>query len=120
MRRGARGLIVPAASQIGSRDEPDLLPSTAGASGQRVTAVFRDGPVEAEREKPDARGAAGARPSACRNARESCPRLPARSLGAMRLRGRSVPLGDRLRDRRVHLRLRAVKRSEVRPRHDNQ
>ncbi len=29
-RRGARGLIVPAASQIGSPNEPDLLPQTAG------------------------------------------------------------------------------------------
>ena len=28
-RRGARGLIVPAASQIGSPNEPDLLPATA-------------------------------------------------------------------------------------------
>ena len=28
-RRGARGLIVPAASQIGSPNEPDLLPTTA-------------------------------------------------------------------------------------------
>jgi IS5 family transposase len=28
-RRGARGLIVPAASEIGSPNEPDLLPSTA-------------------------------------------------------------------------------------------
>jgi transposase, IS5 family len=28
-RRGARGLIVPVASQIGSRNEPDLLPMTA-------------------------------------------------------------------------------------------
>ena len=28
-RRGARGLIVPAASQIGSANEPDLLPATA-------------------------------------------------------------------------------------------
>jgi IS5 family transposase len=29
-RRGARGLIVPAASEIGSPNEPDLLPTTAG------------------------------------------------------------------------------------------
>jgi IS5 family transposase len=29
-RRGARGLIVPAASAIGSPNEPDLLPATAG------------------------------------------------------------------------------------------
>ena len=29
-RRGARGLIVPVASQIGSPNEPDLLPTTAG------------------------------------------------------------------------------------------
>lgn len=29
-RRGARGLIVPAASEIGSPNEPDLLPGTAG------------------------------------------------------------------------------------------
>lgn len=29
-RRGARGLIVPAATQIGSPNEPDLLPATAG------------------------------------------------------------------------------------------
>ena len=29
-RRGARGLIVPAASEIGSPNEPDLLPATAG------------------------------------------------------------------------------------------
>ena len=29
-RRGARGLIIPASSQIGSANEPDLLPATAG------------------------------------------------------------------------------------------
>jgi IS5 family transposase len=29
-RRGARGLIVPVASEIGSPNEPDLLPRTAG------------------------------------------------------------------------------------------
>lgn len=33
-RRGARGLIVPVASEIGSPNEPDLLPTTAGELDQ--------------------------------------------------------------------------------------
>src|SRR3954469_17764721 len=33
-RRGARGLILPAASQIGSPNEPDLLPATAAELGR--------------------------------------------------------------------------------------
>jgi IS5 family transposase len=33
-RRGARGLIVPAASEIGSPNEPDLLPATAAELGR--------------------------------------------------------------------------------------
>jgi hypothetical protein len=37
-RRGARGLIVPAATEIGSPNEPDLLPATA-AELQRLTCV---------------------------------------------------------------------------------
>lgn len=40
-RRGARGLIVPAASQIGSPNEPDLLPTTA-AELRRLNLKPRD------------------------------------------------------------------------------
>jgi len=40
-RRGARGLIVPAASQIGSPNEPDLLPTTA-AELDRLAITPRD------------------------------------------------------------------------------
>jgi IS5 family transposase len=45
-RRGARGLIVPAASQIGSPNEPDLLPATAAELdrlGLRPREVALDG-----------------------------------------------------------------------------
>jgi IS5 family transposase len=45
-RRGARGLIVPAASQIGSPNESDLLPKTAGeldALGIRPREIALDG-----------------------------------------------------------------------------
>ena len=45
-RRGARGLLVPAASQIGSPNEPDVLPATGAEFkrlGIRPRAVALDG-----------------------------------------------------------------------------
>ena len=58
-RRGARGLIVPAASQIGSPNEPDLLPATAAELERldlRPREVALDGgffPVGVAEDLPD-------------------------------------------------------------------
>jgi IS5 family transposase len=58
-RRGARGLIVPAATRIGSPNEPDLLPTTVGELdrlGVRVREAAFDGgfdPGQANRLLPD-------------------------------------------------------------------
>lgn len=59
-RRGARGLILPAASQIGSPNESELLPQTAAELerlGRRAREVALDGgfPVDAANQHfPDA------------------------------------------------------------------
>jgi IS5 family transposase len=58
-RRGARGLIVPAASQIGSPNEPDLLPATAAELGRlhlRPRELALDGgffPIGVAEDLPD-------------------------------------------------------------------
>jgi IS5 family transposase len=58
-RRGARGLIVPAASQIGSPNEPDLLPTTAAELDRlklRPREVALDGgffPIGVAEDLPD-------------------------------------------------------------------
>jgi len=58
-RRGARGLIVPAATQIGSPNEPDLLPATAAELAQlnlRPREVAMDGgffPAGVAEDLPD-------------------------------------------------------------------
>ena len=58
-RRGARGLIVPAASQIGSLNEPDLLPATAAELGRlhlRPRELALDGgffPIGVAEDLPD-------------------------------------------------------------------
>jgi IS5 family transposase len=58
-RRGARGLILPAASKIGSPNEPELLPTTVGELdrlGVRVREAAFDGgfePAQANRLLPD-------------------------------------------------------------------